>query len=301
MREQREVNWRTQDHVLESLTVDWRAIAIERAGVIAAKRNVSNAPEAERAELYIEAQILALQELGWWPADEPVWLLRVASDWQLHTLYTIGYSGQTLAGLRAHLNDLGAVLVDIRYSTRSRVKHWRGPELQAYFGDRYWSLACLGNENYRGGPIKLADPALAVAPMRTALHAQPVILMCGCPDVQECHRKDAAAFLQEQLGVRVVHLPPPARALLTENQIAVVKAMRDGWTLRYQNARHKPYQLSYTETSPIGGWITDRRCKNVHETTIRALENKGVIAKSEDNETYHLNELGNALPVEHRE
>lgn len=208
------------------------------------------------------------------------------TDQPLHPLYTIGYSGQTLEGLRARLDELGAALVDIRFSTGSRVKHWRGPELKAYFGDRYWPVSCLGNENYRGGPIKLSNPELAVAPMRATLQARSVILMCGCSDVNQCHRKDAAAFLQEHLGVQVIHLPPPARALLTEKQIDVVKAMRDGWALGYHGTP-TPYALT-----------TDHDYRPVGQTTILALEGKGVIARGERSSlSYHLTELGNALQV----
>jgi hypothetical protein len=216
-------------------------------------------------------------------------------DIPLHTLYTIGYSGQTLEGLRARLDELSAVLVDIRFNPRSRVNHWRGSQLKEYFGDRYAALPCLGNENYKGGRIKLSNPALAIAPMRITLQRRSAILLCECWDVSQCHRKKAAAFLQKHLGVQVIHLPPPARALLTKNQIDVVQAMKDGWTLHYHDG-YTQYRLTRTIFAPLGGWISDRTHKRVLDVTVRSLESKGVIVKNTA-QSYDLTDLGNTLQV----
>jgi uncharacterized protein (DUF488 family) len=83
--------------------------------------------------------------------------------------------------------DLGAVLVDIRFTPYSGHPHFRKAALEDTFGDRYVHLRDLGNRNYKGeGPVELVDYEAG----RAALEAldRPALLMCGCKDPTHCHR-----------------------------------------------------------------------------------------------------------------
>ena len=74
-------------------------------------------------------------------------------------------------------------------------------------------LSDFGNVNYKnGGPIAIADFDKGVerlGPLRTAGRA--VVLMCGCPAVNVCHRKVLAERLAERWGAEVEHVAPPPK------------------------------------------------------------------------------------------
>jgi uncharacterized protein (DUF488 family) len=125
----------------------------------------------------------------------------------IHTLYTIGYLGRTVGEIEDMMFSLNAYLVDIRYRTRSRIRHWNGNALKEYFETRYWPLSALGNVNYKnGGPVQLANPEIGLSAIRLGLSKAPLILLCACRDWRTCHRRHAAEFIQEHLGCEVVHL-----------------------------------------------------------------------------------------------
>jgi hypothetical protein len=130
----------------------------------------------------------------------------------MHQLFTLGYAHWDIAMLQAEIHRLGATLVDVRTSPRSK----KGPEwcregLAAALGDAYMHVGALGNRNaFRGGPIELVAPQRALAPMRALLALRPAVLMCGCAQVDRCHRLLAAEYLAGQLGLTApVHLQPP--------------------------------------------------------------------------------------------
>ena len=128
----------------------------------------------------------------------------------MKTVYTFGYGGKTPQELANTAASLGAVVVDIRFSPRSRRPEWNGGQLRDFLagqGVRYAHAKPLGNENYKGGPIKLYQPDLGVKVVQALLDTQPVLLLCACREVATCHRLTAAELLQERLGVNVVHLP----------------------------------------------------------------------------------------------
>ena len=80
-------------------------------------------------------------------------------------------------------------------------------------GERYYWLSDFGNVNYKnGGPIAISDFDKGVErlePLRTAGRA--VVLMCGCPDVNVCHRKILTERLAQRWGAEVIHLTPPTK------------------------------------------------------------------------------------------
>ena len=128
------------------------------------------------------------------------------------------------------MDRLDAVLVDVRMVPRSRAAQWSAYSLSRKFGHRYAWVRELGNVNYKGTveQIKIANfPAgekrlrelLALSPAEGAssgpamsgVEGKAIILLCGCPDVTQCHRKLLANWLAQAWAADVVHLTPPAR------------------------------------------------------------------------------------------
>jgi uncharacterized protein (DUF488 family) len=151
------------------------------------------------------------------------------------TIYTLGYGGgwDHALVLRA-IEAVDGILVDIRFKPSSRDPRWRQPALRRVFGERYLWLQAFGNENYKGGPVRLLDPDDGVARVAALLgHGTPPILMCACRGWAGCHRRNAAELASSQLGVPVVHLEamrfqPPAADSLFADQAKLGKGGGDG-------------------------------------------------------------------------
>lgn len=111
-------------------------------------------------------------------------------------VYDVGYMTiKDPALLHKAIVELGAVLVDVRFSPRSRDPDWNIGKLKELYGDRYLHLKELGNENYRGGPIKIVDLPKGVN--RLIAIGKPIVLMCGCWKRDECHRHYIVKWLDE--------------------------------------------------------------------------------------------------------
>lgn len=82
--------------------------------------------------------------------------------------------------------------MDIRFSPRSRILDWTAGRLAKLLGNRYRHLPALGNRNYRGGLIEFVDLEEAVVQVGELLRQQPVILLCGCARLEQCHRLPVA-------------------------------------------------------------------------------------------------------------
>lgn len=122
-------------------------------------------------------------------------------------VYTIGYAGKTPAQIKELAEQLGAVVVDIRFSPFSRNPVWSGKQLRLSLGDRYVHLRAFGNANYKGGPISIVDYAAGKAFLLDM--DKPAILMCVCKDPLTCHRTTVAAKLLAD-GLEVTELDRPA-------------------------------------------------------------------------------------------
>lgn len=117
--------------------------------------------------------------------------------------YTTGYLGDKTprgqskpAMLKGVVEALDGVLVDIRYSPRSRAACREKAALQALFGDRYLWVRTLGNANYKGGEIEIVDLAAGLATVE-ALPKAP-ILICACEYPRYCHRTVVGNALRER-------------------------------------------------------------------------------------------------------
>jgi uncharacterized protein (DUF488 family) len=128
-------------------------------------------------------------------------------------IYTLGYSGWSVEAIKTFLESVNGVAVDVRMVPRSRVAAFNGTAFSRLLGERYYWLSDFGNVNYKsGGPIAIADFDKGVerlGPLRTAGKA--VVLLCGCPDVNVCHRKVLAERLAQRWGAEVEHVVPPPK------------------------------------------------------------------------------------------
>ena len=128
------------------------------------------------------------------------------------TIYTLGYSGWKIEDVEAVLERLAAILVDVRMVPRTRWQpQWNAAVLHARLGDRYVWLREFGNRNYKGtfGQIEIVDfPAGEQHLRELTATGKAVVLLCGCPDANLCHRKVLAERLAELWGAEAVHLTP---------------------------------------------------------------------------------------------
>lgn len=117
-----------------------------------------------------------------------------------------GYTGHKIGELEALLKQHApCMLFDVRFSPRSRNPVWIGARMKEHFGKLYYHAMGFGNLNYRGGPIQLCNPTTEIANVRKCLeHGKTVILMCACPDYNQCHRKVVAELLQSKLRCQVI-------------------------------------------------------------------------------------------------
>ena len=125
--------------------------------------------------------------------------------------YPIGYS---TAGSQEHIDSLitksKVLLIDTRkvpYSTWS--KDWNKDALERKYGERYhWAGEFLGNINYKGGPIKLANPALGIKGLIMYLaEGYDLILLCQCRDYSKCHRSVIVDLLLGRMPEVEIVLP----------------------------------------------------------------------------------------------
>ena len=138
-------------------------------------------------------------------------------------VYTLGYTGITVATLDTWSRQHTARICDVRYSPRSRNPQYARERLQRRFGARYCHIPALGNRNYKGGPIQLVDLEAGVAALTTATATWPAaIVLCACPSVTTCHRRLIAQRLAQD-GWSVTHLQRyRASQLLFEQEAALL-------------------------------------------------------------------------------
>jgi len=131
-------------------------------------------------------------------------------------IYTIGYSGWKPDDLEKAVRDLGAVLVDVRMVPRTRwAPAFNTSALRERMGDSYVWLKAFGNVNFKGtfAEIQIADFDAGEKRLRElTASGRPVVLLCGCRDVNVCHRKVIAERLAALWQAEVVHLERPAPA-----------------------------------------------------------------------------------------
>lgn len=129
-------------------------------------------------------------------------------------LYTLGYrAGWTPETLHMTMRESNAVLCDIRYMPHSRwYQEWNQGTLARQFGERYRHIKALGNRNYKnpGAPIDIVDIDEGIRQIETLLRQfTHVIAMCGCPQLDQCHRVIVAQEANYRLLIPIRELHPP--------------------------------------------------------------------------------------------
>lgn len=120
----------------------------------------------------------------------------------MKTVYPIGYSAP---GAQERIDELlsfpQTLLIDTRIKPYSWNERWRKEALEQKYGDCYrWAGKYLGNENYQGGPIKLADPDKGIAGLMKYLsEQQDLVLLCQCQAYEKCHVSHIVTLLLEKL------------------------------------------------------------------------------------------------------
>lgn len=127
----------------------------------------------------------------------------------MHTLYTVGYAGLKADDLDDWAAANGALVIDTRMNPYSPRPEWMKAKLAKLLGDNYRHVPELGNVNYKnGGEIAIKDTAVGYRIILEALAVRQVVLLCGCKDVETCHRKYIAEQIEASTGDAAVHLTP---------------------------------------------------------------------------------------------
>ena len=101
-------------------------------------------------------------------------------------IYTTGYTDKKIADLPNLLENLDAVLVDIRFSPNSRQIVWTKNYLSLLLKRRYHHVPQLGNRAFKEGKIQIQNLELGIR-LVTNLDYN-VVLLCACKKLNECHR-----------------------------------------------------------------------------------------------------------------
>lgn len=139
-------------------------------------------------------------------------------------IYTTGYTGREIEYLKPLLEKLEAMLIDIRFAPYSRVMHWRKVYLKTLLGKRYRHVPNLGNRTFREKKITIQNLDLG---LQTVLSLpQNVVLMCACPDMENCHRRLIAGELSER-GFKVFEIGSWREATFRPLQSDLFENFRD--------------------------------------------------------------------------
>ena len=117
--------------------------------------------------------------------------------------YTTSYTDKKVADLPNLLENLDAVLVDIRFSTNSRQIVWTKNYLSLLLKRRYQHVPQLGNRAFREGKIQIQNLELGIR-LITSLDYN-AVLLCACKNLRECHRFVVTNELQKR-GLEVAEL-----------------------------------------------------------------------------------------------
>ncbi len=114
-----------------------------------------------------------------------------------------GYQGRKLEEVQSAILKNGAVLVDIRYSPRSRAPMWNRRNLEALLGPAHyvWKGDTLGNRLYRTDDIEIADLPVGLEELAFLAAERPLLVMCVCPSPVGCHRTVIREALETLHGV----------------------------------------------------------------------------------------------------
>jgi hypothetical protein len=172
-------------------------------------------------------------------------------DWNVTTLgYNARGAGQTLDEL---MTDEHVLLIDTRKTPWSQREEWRQQALREKYGKRYrYAGHVLGHRNYNnGGPIEIVDPATGLRGLRQYLsEGYRLVLLCGCAQLNTCHRKVICEMLCATTpGVRVMQPDLPTVSVPEDSMMCL--SIRQPWSWLIANG-HKDIENRDWSTSYRG-------------------------------------------------
>jgi len=107
------------------------------------------------------------------------------------------------------MRETSTLFIDTRYKAYSVLPQWQEKTLRERYGKRYRTAgACLGNLNYKGGPIQIADVEKGIRGLLMYLReGYKLLLVCGCRQYETCHVKVIVELLR-QVAPEVAVLSP---------------------------------------------------------------------------------------------
>jgi len=124
-------------------------------------------------------------------------------------LYTIGYNNFSFFEFSDKIKELGAIIIDVRYSPRSYNPFWGKKYLEDRFGNSYIHIPELGNKNYKN-PDKefdIVDIEKGFQEVSQYLDMEiDCVLMCACEDVEKCHRRIVSEYIGGKTSAKIIHL-----------------------------------------------------------------------------------------------
>jgi uncharacterized protein (DUF488 family) len=137
----------------------------------------------------------------------------------MHEIYSFGYGSHKAVELAGWVRKHNAVLVDARYSPTSRDEQWRKTNLKELLADQYVHMQELGNKNFKGTEIQIADLTAGMLKVHALLQNRPVVIMCACWNRATCHRTLIIRQMVEEwhceakvLEPKEIKFPPPPPA-----------------------------------------------------------------------------------------
>ena len=124
-------------------------------------------------------------------------------------LYTLGYKSWSFYDFLAKVEELSAIVIDVRFSPKSYISFWDKKHLLNSLKENYLHVPALGNKNYYdlSKPIEIADiengSRIVIEQLDSGVDC---LLLCACEEVEECHRKIVSEFIQGKTGCEIIDL-----------------------------------------------------------------------------------------------
>ena len=115
----------------------------------------------------------------------------------INRIFSTGYADKNINDLKPLVENLGAILVDIRFVPESDVMFWRPLYLKTLLGKKYLHITNLGNREFReNDKISIQNVHLGIETL-LSLNTNS-ILFCICAEQKNCHRRVIAEELQKR-------------------------------------------------------------------------------------------------------
>ncbi len=101
-------------------------------------------------------------------------------------IYTTGFTGKDVADLPMLLENLDAVLADVRFTPFSKDFEWRREYLKLLLKNKYRHVSAFGNRSHDENNFTINNFNLGLKVIES--WNENVVLMCECAEFQKCHR-----------------------------------------------------------------------------------------------------------------